>query len=223
MKFRTIVLAAALASLAAPAAASAAELTVDPEKPCYGSGEQVSLLGSGFSMNGRVTVTKDGDPVGPLSTDAAGRFNGTLTLGQRNGRRTSTYTATDRSNPTLSASDQITVSELDVRLRPRTGAPSRRVRIGAVGFTNGDHLWAHVVRGNSVRNLRLGRLKGACHKLVTKRRLLRPRPAMGVYIVQFDTHRRYRERRRMKVGFIITVRRAPAAASAASLGWTRLF
>jgi hypothetical protein len=225
MKFRTTVLATALAALAAPAAASAAELKVDPPKRCYGSGEQVSLRGSGFSpgLNEGISVTKDGDPLGKLSTDATGTFNGTLTLGQRNGRRTSTYRATDTTNPTLSASEQITVSEVDVRLTPKTGAPGRRVRIGAVGFTSGDTLWAHVVRGDSVRNLRIGRLKRACHKLVTKRRLLRPRPPVGVYDVQFDTHRRYRPRRQMSVGFTITVRRMTSAAAATSVGWSRPF
>jgi hypothetical protein len=225
MRFRITTLATALVALGAATAASAAELRVRPDKPCYGSGEQVHLLGSGFSANrpSGITVTKGGDEIGSLSTDANGMFNGTLTLGQRNGRRTSTYTATDTTNPTLSAWDQITVSEVDVRLTPKTGAPGRRVRIGAVGFTSGDTLWAHVVRGDSVRNLRIGRLRGACHKLVKKRRLLRPRPAMGVYTVQFDTHRRYRERRRLRVGFTITVRRTPTAAAAASVGWPRLF
>jgi hypothetical protein len=225
MKFCITALATAVVALGTATAALAAELAVEPKQDCYGSGERVSLLGTGFSpnLNRGISVTKDGDRIGRLSTDANGMFNGTLTLGQRNGRRTSTYTATDTTNPTLSASAQITVSEVDVRLRPRTGAPGRRVRIGAVGFTNGDTLWAHVVRGDSVRNLRIGRLKRACHKLVTKRRLLRPRPPVGVYTVQFDIHRRYRERRRMSVGFTITVHRATSAAAAASVGWSRLF
>jgi hypothetical protein len=226
MKHRITVMATALAALAAPASASAATLTVDPPQSCYGSGERVSLLGVGFTPNlmSGINVTRDGEPIGTLTTDATGMFNGTLTLGQRNGRRTSTYTATDTSNPTLTASAQIVVSEVDVRLRPKRAAPGRRVRIGAVGFTGGQTLWAHVKRGRSVRHLRIGRLKGACHKLRARRRLL-PRAAVGVYIVQFDTHRRYRARRQQSVGFTITVRRVagPAAAAAASVGWSRLY
>jgi hypothetical protein len=230
MKLCLTGLATALAAFALPAAASAAPtLEVKPHKPCYGSGETVNLLGTGFTPNSqsRIRVTKDGQFIGRLSTDPTGSLNGRLTLGQRNGKRTSNYTATDTSNPTLSASDQITVSEVDVRLRPSSGAPGRLITIGAVGFTTGPTLWAHVVRGGRVlRHIKIGRLRRACHKLKKKRRLLRQNAALGVYTVQFDAHRKYVRQRAQSVGFRITVvRRAKAAstATAASVGWSRLF
>jgi hypothetical protein len=225
MKFSPIALATAVAALTLPAAASAAQLTVNPGKPCYGSGETVSLLGSGFTPNlpSGISVTKDGEAIGTLSTDVGGAFNGTLRLGQRNGKRTSTYTATDTSNPTLTASTQIVVSEVDVRLRPKSGAPGRRITIGAVGFTEGKTLWAHVVRGNSVRNLKIGTLKRACHKLRSKRRLLRRGAPLGVYTVQFDAFKKYRERRPQSVGFTITVRRVVEPSAASATAWSRVF
>jgi hypothetical protein len=225
MKLSLTTLATGFAAFALPAAASAAELRVVPQQPCYGSGETVSLLGSGFTpglMSG-ISVTKDGESIGTLSTDVGGAFNGTLRLGQRNGRRTSTYTATDTSNPTLTASAQIVVSEVDVRLRPRSGAPGRRITIGAVGFTEGRTLWAHIVRGNSVRHLKIGRLEGACHRLRSRRRLLRRGAPLGVYTVQFDAFRRYRERRPQSVGFTITVRRVAEPSAASATGWSRVF
>jgi hypothetical protein len=223
MKLSLSALATALTALTLPAVVSAAELRVEPHRNCYGSGEVVGLMGSGFTPNlvEGIKVTKDGDPLGELSTDSNGGFNATLRLGQGNGRRTRTYTATDTSNPTLTASTQIVVSEVEVRLRPRSGAPGRRLRIGAVGFTQGDTLWAHIVGGNSVRHLRIGRLKGACHKLRARRRLLSPNARVGTYTVQFDAFRRYRQRRRQSVGYLITVRRVPTAAAA--LAWSRLF
>jgi hypothetical protein len=225
MKFSPIALATTVAALTLPAAASAAQLTVNPGKPCYGSGETVSLLGSGFTPNlpSGISVTKDGEAIGTLSTDVGGAFNGTLRLGQRNGKRTSTYTATDTSNPTLTASTQIVVSEVDVRLRPKSGAPGRRITIGAVGFTEGKTLWAHVVRGNSVRNLKIGTLKRACHKLRSKRRLLRRGAPLGVYTVQFDAFKKYRERRPQSVGFTITVRRVVEPSAASATAWSRVF
>jgi hypothetical protein len=225
MKFSPIALATAVAALTLPAAASAAQLRVNPGKPCYGSGETVSLLGSGFTPNlpSGISVTKDGEAIGTLSTDVGGAFNGTLRLGQRNGKRTSTYTATDTSNPTLTASTQIVVSEVDVRLRPKSGAPGRRITIGAVGFTEGKTLWAHVVRGNSVRNLKIGALKRACHKLRSKRRLLRRGAPLGVYTVQFDAFKKYRERRPQSVGFTITVRRVVEPSAASATAWSRVF
>jgi hypothetical protein len=231
MKLCLAGLATALAAFALPAAASAATLRVDPPRPCYGSGETVHLLGTGFTPNlqSGIRVTKDGQFIGPLSTDPTGSLNGLLTLGQRDGKRTSTYTATDTSNPGLTASDQITVSEVDVRLRPSSGAPGRLVTIGAVGFTTGGPtLWAHVVRrGRVLRHIKIGRLQRACHKLEKKRRLLRQNAALGVYTVQFDAHRKYVRRRAQSVRFTITVvrrtRPASSTASAASVGWSRLF
>jgi hypothetical protein len=227
MKRRLTVLALAATAFAAPATASAATLEVVPALPCYGSGHSVNLLGAGFTPNltSGIAVTKDGAEIGRLSTDATGAFNGALRLGQRNGRRTSTYVATDTANPTLTASTQITVSEADVGLRPRSGAPGRRVRIKAVGFTAGSNrLYAHVTRGRSTRNLRIGRLRGACKSLTARRRLLPNNAPVGVYTVQFDSFRRYKERRAQSVGFTITVRRVvrPAAAASAA-SWTRIY
>jgi hypothetical protein len=226
MKLRLTALAAAVTALTVPATASAATLAVAPQLPCYGSGHSVNLLGTGFTPNlmSGVSVTKDGEGIGSLSTDATGAFNGSLRLGQRNGRRTSTYTATDTTNPTLTASTQITVSEADVTLRPKSGSPGRRVRIKAVGFTasGGKRLWAHVTRNNRTRNLAVGKLKGACKGLTKKRRLLRRGAPVGVYVVQFDAFKKYKPRRPQSVGFTITVRRIvrPAAAASAS-GWSR--
>ena len=227
MKLRLTALATVATALTIPATASAAELAVDPQLPCYGSGHSVNLLGTGFSPNlvGGITVTKDGEGIGSLSTDAMGAFNGALRLGQRNGRRTSTYTAIDTTNPTLTASTQITVSEADVGLRPKSGSPGRRVRIKAVGFTaGGARLWAHVRRNNRTRHLAIGKLKGACKSLTKRRRLLPPGAPVGVYVVQFDAFRKYRPRRAQSVGFTITVRRVvrPAAAASAA-GWSRVW
>ena len=228
MKLHLPALAAVATALTVPATASAAELAVDPQLPCYGSGHSVNLLGTGFTPNqsGGVAVTRNGEGIGSLSTDATGAFNGALQLGQRNGRRTSTYTATDMTNPTLTASTQITVSEADVGLRPKSGAPGRRVRIRAVGFTmnGGRRLWAHITRNDRTRTLPVGRLKGACKGLTKKRRLLRRGAPVGVYIVQFDAFKPYKPRRPQSVGFTITVRRVvrPAAAASAT-GWSRLW
>jgi hypothetical protein len=226
MNVRLTALAASAAALTVPATASAATLEVEPALPCYGSGHSVNLLGTGFSPNlmSGISVTKDGESIGSLSTDATGAFNGSLRLGQRNGRRTSTYTATDTTNPTLTASTQITVSEADVGLRPRSGSPGRRVRIKAVGFTaGGNRLWAHVTRAGKTRNTPVGRLKGACKRLTKKRRLLPRNAPVGVYIVQFDAFRKYRARRAQSVGFTITVRRVVRPAAASAAGWSRLY
>jgi hypothetical protein len=210
---RSLPVAAALVALAAPSAASAAELTVSPQKRCYSSGESVNLVGSGFSPTTSagdpraVNITRDGTLVGSLDTNASGAFNGVLTLAQNRGRQTKTYTATDGADSSLTASRQITVSAVRVSLRPGSGRPGRRLRINASGFTTGKTLWAHVVKGRSKRHVKIGRLKGACGGLQARRRLLSHSAALGVYTIQFDTFRRYNPKRPIRDRYTITVRR----------------
>jgi hypothetical protein len=227
MKLRLTAVATVATALAVPASASAATLEIVPALSCYGSGHTVNLLGTGFSpsLASGIAVTKDGESIGSLTTDATGAFNGSLRLGQRNGRRTSMYTATDTSNPTLTASDQITVSEADVGLRPKNGASGRRVRIKAVGFTaGGNRLWAHVTRNGKTRNRPVGRLKGACKGITKKRRLLPRNAKAGVYTVQFDAFRKYRARRAQSVSYTITVREVVRPAASASVtSWSRVY
>jgi hypothetical protein len=219
---------AAVIALAVPAVASAATLSVDPVKPCYRSGETVNLAGTGFTPNvpNGVNVTRDGSAFGSLSTDALGNVAGRLNLGEDSGRRTSTYVATDVTNPVLTASLQLTVSAVEVNVRPKGGRPGRRVRIGATGFTTGKNLWIHVRKRGFKRDFKIGRLKGACKRLVAKRRVLPRGAATGVYTVQFDTFRRYKKSRKVRALYTITVTRTlrPGAASAAtSFGWSQAF
>jgi hypothetical protein len=204
---RSLAVAVGVAALAFPSAASAASLTVTPQKRCYSSGESVSLLGSGFAPLSSATVTRGGSAFDPLRTDGNGAFNGLLTLSLDRGRETRTYTATDNSDPSLTASTQITVSSVRVGLRPTNGAPGRLLRINAHGFTTGKTLWAHVRRGRSKRNLKIGRLSGACGNLRTRKRLLPQNAAVGVHTVQFDTFRRYNAKRPVRDAYTITVTR----------------
>jgi hypothetical protein len=204
---RSLAVAAGVAALAVPSTASAAELTVSPQKPCYGSGEAVNLLGTGFTPLDSATVTRDGTLLGSLDTDANGAFNGVLTLAQNSGRRTKTYTAADGTNSTLTASAQITVSAVRVGLKPAQGAPGRIMTITASGFTTGPTLWAHVTRGRSKRTLKIGRLTGACHGLKTRKRLLPRDAAIGVHTIQFDTFRRYSRNRPVRDRYTISVTR----------------
>lgn len=211
---RPLAVAAGVAALAAPAGASAASLTILPEKPCYSHGETVNLIGSGFGPSGSATITRDGALVGPLYTDALGAFNGELRLAQNSGRQTKTYTATDDVTPTLTASDQITVSAVRVGLKPTNGPPGRVMTITARGFTTGRTLWAHVLHAKSKRHLKIGRLSGACGGLKARRRLL-PRDArLGIHRIQFDTFRRYKRDRAVQDSSTIAVSRVRSSSRA---------
>jgi hypothetical protein len=204
---RSLAVLAGAAALALPSAASAAELTVSPQKRCYSAGESVNVLGTGFTPFGSATVTRGGSLVGTLDTDGNGAFNGILTLAQNSGRRTKTYIATDDTDSTLTASRQITVSSVRVGLAPASGAPGRILRVTAHGFTTGKTLWAHITRGRSTRHVKIGRLKGACGNLRTRRRLLPRDAAVGVHTIQFDTFRRLNRDQPVRDTYIITVTR----------------
>ena len=221
MKFVLAVATGAVA-LAAPAAASAAVVAVAPVKPCYGSGEQVSLTGSGFTPSRGVNVAYDATPLGSVGTDATGAFSANLRIGLDNGRETRTYTATDIDNPALTASLQLVVSEVAVGIRPRSGAPGRRLRIRANGFTTGRTLWAHVIRGRSKRHIKLGELTGACRSLTTRRRILPRSASLGAYTVQFDTYRRYDPNRPVRDGYLITVRPVSRGSATAATSFDRI-
>jgi hypothetical protein len=198
------ILAAAL--LAAPAAAGAATIAAAPARPCYGAGEPIALTGSGYTPNGQVTITSDGAPLGTDEVEADGSFLGELTVGLASGEKIKTYGAQDQSNPANSATVQLRISALTLTLRPRRGRPDRRFRIRAKGFTTGENLYAHVVRRRSRRTVKLGRLKGDCHELSTRRRLFPRSVARGTYRVQFDTRRKYSRKTPQRIRRSFTVR-----------------
>ena len=208
-------------ALVLPAAASAAAVAVLPTKPCYRSGETLLIGGTQYTPNASVRITSDGAFIGSVTTNESGAFQGTLRVGQRSGERTKNYTGTDLSNPANVASTALRVSALDVNVRPRSGRPGRRVRVRARGFTTGNRLYAHIVRGRYRRNVRVGRLKGACRTLSARSRIFRRGTRPGRYTVQFDTRRRYSRRTAVRIRYSVVIFRR-LRASAAGAGWNLL-
>jgi hypothetical protein len=210
-------------TLTAPAAAAAqATLTTSPSKPCFGSGDRVNFQGTGFTPGGIVDFTRDGEPVSaepPITALTDGSVNAGLTVFNERGVEQRSYAATDRTNPALTAAAPVTVSELDVNMRPQSGAPSEPRRIAAVGFTGGRTLWAHIVFRGNVRNLKIGALEGACRNLTKRKRLFGPNPPFGRHLIHFDTNRRFRpddDEQRISFRFRIFRTTNPSAATASA-------
>jgi hypothetical protein len=215
-------LAAAAVALAAPAAAEAATITTPTVKPCYRGmgvlnpdtgllgGEPIAVTGTGYTPNGAVTITANGRSIGSVLADPSGNIAGTYRPAVNRGVQSRTLTATDQTNPALTASlPALRVSAVTVNLRPKGGRPNRRFRIGARGFVTGRRLYAHIVRGGRVRRtVRIGRLRGPCHKLSARKRLFGRNVRTGFYRIQFDGKRRYSRRTKVKVirGFRVTRR-----------------
>lgn len=211
MRLCVAALAAAATVIAVPAAADAATLRMDPAKPCFGTGDRLNFVGTGFTPGGIVDFTRDGDAVRadpPIRADADGAVEAGLTVLKRDGQKVRTYAATDRTDRTNRASTRVRVSEAGVEVTPTTGRPARLRRITAVGLTTGRTLWVHIVRmssGKVLRNFRIGRLRGACRRLTTRKRLFRGDPSTGQYLIQFDTKRSYRRSVRQRHRYRFTV------------------
>jgi hypothetical protein len=212
----------ATAFLALPASAMAANVAVVPAKSCYRSGEQLFFTGAGFTPAGRVTVTADGLPIGSLAADGQGGVGGQLMVARRSGQGLKSYVATDQPNPVIKAAVQLRVSAFQVRVSPRSGRPGRSLRIRARGFTDTRNLHAHVVKGRYRRNVKVGRLRGACGTLTRRKRLFPRRTKAGTYTVQFDGKRRYSRSTAVGIRFRVVVFRRVGRSAAFGPSWTRL-
>jgi hypothetical protein len=223
LKLRTAVLPSLAAiALATPAAASAATLGVD--KDCYGPGERIAFSGGGFTPSGPVALSVGGRQLGVGAANPVGEFEASIEAPAISAeRRTDFYTATDQTDISLTAGVPVHLTSLNVKVTPKNGNPGKAKRIVARGFTTGKVLWAHVRRGKSKRNVRIGKLKGACKGLDVKRKLFAADARDGLYSVQFDAKRKHSSATVPQVSFLVTVFHAFRFAGSSAIGpsWTR--
>jgi hypothetical protein len=160
---------AAAIALAAPGAASAATLTVDPVSPCYREQDTVLLTAQGYTPSGFVDFTRDGRLIEQLQADASGAISANLRLlDLLSGQRRVTYVGADTTDPSITANASVLVTATDVTVAPDNGPANRVMTIKARGFFGGRTLYAHVVRlgrgarASAARTVKLGRVRGAC-------------------------------------------------------------
>jgi hypothetical protein len=221
-------------ALTAPGGAAAAFIGLVPQRSCYRSAprgdpnlEQIFLGGNGFTPNAAAEITLDRRSIGRTTANGAGAIQGVLTLGSLRRERKRLLAATDQANPTNFATLTLRTTGVAVNVTPRRSGPGRRVRVRARGFNDSKRLYAHVRRGRRYRrNVRIGRLRRACHKLDRRRRIFSLGTRAGVYIVQFDGKRRYSARTVPRVRYKVTIfRRLARGALASASGaqsWVRL-
>lgn len=215
---RTAALAFSLLALAsAPAAASAQHVTLSSDRSCYGAHQVISLTGSGFTPDGDVSLSIEGQQVGTGIADYDGVFGATMrapafpfpVVSMR-------FTATDQTYRLNRATAEVTLVSLGLAVTPRTGDPSRTRRIRARGFFGGEVLYAHVRRGDRTRDVRLGALRGACRRLDVRRRLFPPGVDTGKYTLRFDTNPDSSTRSGRNVTYAVTIRAAHAGLASAA-------
>jgi len=188
-------------------------------KQCYGPGDEVAFSGVGFTPNGPVALSVGGQQLGVGMVNPVGEFEVSLAAPDIKGkRRTDLFTATDQTDLSLTANAPVHLTSLNVKVAPTNGNPGKAKRIVARGFTSGKVLWAHVQRGKNKRNVRIGKLKGACKTLDVKRKLFKADARDGLYSVHFDTTRKYSKKTAPQVSFQVVVFRTFKPASASSVG-----
>lgn len=218
-----------LAMLSAPVAAPAQNLLLEPDRGCYGAGQMITLTGYGFTPDGDVALSAEGQQLGIGMADYDGVFNASMrapaipfaTMGLR-------FTATDQTYLLNRASAIVRLTALGVAVTPPTGDPARVRRIRARGFFGGGTLYAHIRRSDRARTVRVGRLRGACRALNVKRRLFGPAVDPGAYTLRFDTSRRPARRGGPSVTYAVRIaahgRRARTSVGRASAttSWVRV-
>ena len=192
------VTALALAATAAPAGAA----TVEPLKPCYVSAgaaveerENVVIVGQGFTPGEPVDILVDGILQATPMAGTVGELSGTIDAPVRDaGAAPFTVVVRDQTDPALEVTLRSRVTDLDVRMRPRTAQPSELVRLRGRGFTRDAPVWAHYVFGDQEqRTVRLARRsRGRCGTFdVRSRQIPIDDPRSGEWTIQIDQRRRY--------------------------------
>jgi hypothetical protein len=219
---------ALLTALAAPAAATAQNVVLEPDRGCYGAEQVITLTGYGFTPDGDVALSAEGQQLGIGIADYDGIFSASLRapgipfaeMGLR-------FTATDQTYLLNRASAVVRLTALGVGVTPTTGDPARVRRIRARGFFGGRALYAHIRRGERARTVRVGRLRGACRALNVRRRLFPPSVDPGAYTLRFDTSRRPARHGGPSITYAVRIAahggsRTSANAGAASTDWVRV-
>jgi len=195
----SLVVAAAVAALALPAAAGAA--TLAPLKGCYVSvtpstREGVDVIGTGFTPGALVDVSIDGAVHRTVQADTAGNLPAQElpAPNQPTGQRAFTVGAAEQGNAANSVTLTSNVTALNLGIQPRRARPSKRVTFRGRGFTGPGRVYAHYLfKGRVRKTVTLSRRPGApCGTFTARRRQIPVKsPHTGTWTLQVDQQRRY--------------------------------
>lgn len=185
-------------------ATAAAAPTLAPLKRCYVTvqtsaesyeAEPVVVAGSGFTPGAVITLTVDGEVrESTLVADSEGQLPTTLTDSPfvMDRQRAFSITAMERESPLRAVSLAALASPLEVRVTPRSAAPSDLVRFRGRGFTEAGGVYAHYLRkGKLRRTVRLAKATlGKCGTFKARAPQFPFKPRKGVWRVQIDQHRK---------------------------------
>ena len=183
-----------LATLAVPASAQGATLSIAPCSVSLPGERTIAITGGGYKPNSFVRLTADGQSFTSAQTDAAGNF-ATAAFSPsfrtiRTTQQTFQVAADDGAGGTAAA--PMTVTRVGADL-PQRARPTSRVRMRVFGFVPGRVVYLHIRRGGRTRGtFKIGTTSGPCG---TASRRLRYMPlrrySSGNYTYEFQQAKRF--------------------------------
>jgi hypothetical protein len=200
--------------------AEAATVAIDPVKACYLSGEDDGLTGTGYTAGGTVNIAVDGQVIFTQVADTAGNFSTGLHFGRMDAVKTHTLTATDATNPALTAAVNFVGTTQQVASKSSRGKPGKKTKLRGYGFIFGKKAYMHV-RGHGIKtNKFLARPKAPCGTFTVRRAFVTANAPVGKYRVQFDHKKAYKKNRAGSVAYELTVFRTFNSTVFGGGGWS---
>jgi hypothetical protein len=212
------------------ATAQAASLSINPAKACYVSGESADVLGAGFTPNGQVTFSFAGQSRTEVADPAGNTGVGLNFLGVK-GIKTVPVSATDVTNPALTASLPLVVTRLHVDVNPTHAAAGKKLRVKGYGLLGGPKVYMHVRGPGHYRSdARIAKSHAPCGTFKVHRKIVSAGARAGAYKVRFDAKKKYSKKTVPQTGGTLTITHTfhAVGARAAAFGgagliqrWTR--
>jgi hypothetical protein len=224
-RVKTAFLVATVGTLAMAESAQAATVAITPASSCYLAGQPVTVSGSGYTAGGAINFTIDGSGIGSVTADASGNISGSFTFGRMNAAKQHTLTATDATNPALTAAVTYFGTTHQVATKKNIGKPGKKIKLRGYGFLFGPKAFLHV-RGHGIKtDAFLARPKAPCGTFTVKKKLVPKGAPIGTYRVQFDAKKRFSKKTTPRLTGRVKVFPVAAGAFAGvavNQAWTKL-
>jgi hypothetical protein len=206
----------ALAGAAAMATTAEAQtFGIAPVKACYLGGDKVTGTGTAYTPGGSVDILADGTSLGQVTADAAGSFlTPAITLGGMRAVKSHTLTATDLTNPALTATTTFLGTTNTVSVKPTQGKAGTPRRLKGYGFTSGPKVYMHVRRRGYKSDAKIAKAKGPCGTFKVRKTIVPAGAGDGKYKVQFDSRRRYSKNTRPRFLGVLTIYHTASSSAA---------
>jgi hypothetical protein len=201
----TAFLAATVGTAVFAGAAQAATLTATPAKACYVSGETAIVDGAGFTPDGDVNATFAGQSTTVLA-DPAGAIGLQLAFPAVKGVKTLAVSATDVTNPALTATLNLTATRLHIDVTPKHAKPGKKLRVKGYGLLGGKKVYMHVRGPHHFKSdTKVAKTKAPCGTFKIHRKIVPAGARAGVYTVLFDAKKKFSRTTEPQTGGTLTV------------------